>query len=642
PASAFAYDETVHAFITRHALPLDRPVAPPTQDDLDTFRAQFWVRASEHPGFERRYPTIHDFDAWAFKEFLMLDPAARVHGFEPLPDDNAGTLHRLLERASRWPDDDERNRHRYLHDRRTREIVRAPDGSPIPYDPATLDFGSLTGTTSQGHAHYGLVEGPLSDDPEVLKKEPWRFAVPPTAHAYGVELVQLYTDLSALAAQSRLPSAVWLQAAFAGAAFHHLEDLCNQIHTVQVGIYEFLETALLESKLRDLQTLGGLFGERHSLQQVGLRLIANHHMLSEDLFAKHLGEMQLAGIDQPDPDIAAAPDLARAIIERSSREGPQVYRLAWRFSTQTLRDGVSGHEYDGSKGDDPDAYVERTSEAQAAIEEFHAIEIRGLRRAVTAVREWQRRFPGKPHDPVPQLVAYHEQAAARQLGRVRPLSAGGRHCARGHVFRQPEQLGHVLRRHALELVQLRELAEPGQALQEVHPRRTGPSPELAHHFLHRKEPVEQPADVFLALAGPPGDALDALDADHRGVLPLGPGHRGDDGLDPVQLLVVEGDALRQLAEERELLEQLVDTAHLLHQLDLLDEVVEAEVAGEDLLRVLLGLLLVDHPLEVLHQSDDVAESENAGGEPLGPELLELVQRLAPADELDELARDLLV
>ena len=51
PASAFAYDETVHAFITRHALPLDRPVAPPTQDDLDTFRAQFWVRASEHAKF---------------------------------------------------------------------------------------------------------------------------------------------------------------------------------------------------------------------------------------------------------------------------------------------------------------------------------------------------------------------------------------------------------------------------------------------------------------------------------------------------------------------------------------------------------------------------------------------------------------
>src|SRR5207244_3106623 len=154
PLPAFAYNEAVHAFITRHALPLERPVLPPTQDDLRAFRAQFWVRASEHPRFERRYPTIHDFDAWPSKEFL------------------------------------------------------------IP---------------GQGHAHAGLVDGPLSVCPDVLKQVPWGFAVPPTAHAYGAEFVQVYADLAALAAQSRLPSAVWLQAALAGAAFHHLEDLCNQI-----------------------------------------------------------------------------------------------------------------------------------------------------------------------------------------------------------------------------------------------------------------------------------------------------------------------------------------------------------------------------------------------------------------------------
>src|SRR5947199_1031436 len=152
----------------------------------------------------------------------MLDPAARVHGFDALPGDDAGTLHRLLERASRWPDDDERNRHRYLHDRRTREIVRAPDGSPIPYDPATLDFGGLTGTTSQGHAHYGLVEGPLSDDPEVLKKDPRRFAVPKSAHAWGAELAEIYTDLALLASRSDVPGREWLAACFAGAAFHHI------------------------------------------------------------------------------------------------------------------------------------------------------------------------------------------------------------------------------------------------------------------------------------------------------------------------------------------------------------------------------------------------------------------------------------
>jgi len=210
-APAFAYNEAVHAFITRRALPDDTQVAPPTQADLDAFRALFWRAASAHAEFARRFPTPESFSAWEFKQFLMLDPAARVHGFDLSPDDAAATRGELLQQASRWPDDDERNRRRYLRDPRTHEVARAADGSPLPYDPATLDFGSLSGTTSQGHAHYGLVDGPLSDDPEVLEKEPWRFAVPPTAHATGAELAQIYTDLAALAARSGLPSAVWLQ-----------------------------------------------------------------------------------------------------------------------------------------------------------------------------------------------------------------------------------------------------------------------------------------------------------------------------------------------------------------------------------------------------------------------------------------------
>ena len=91
-----------------------------------------------------------------------------------------------------------------------------------------------------------------------------------------------------------------------------------------------------------------------------------------------------------------------------------MYELAWQFSASTLHDGISGHEYDGAKGDDPDAYVEQTPSAQQAIRRFYALEARGLRRAVTALREWQRRFPGPPHDPVPQLLAYHARAAERR------------------------------------------------------------------------------------------------------------------------------------------------------------------------------------------------------------------------------------
>jgi hypothetical protein len=418
-APTLAYNEAVHVFITAHAIHDPRVLTPPTQDDLDSFRVLFWQRAIEHPEFAHRYPSVEAFTAWEFKQFLMLDPAARVHGFELTPEDAAPMQRgRLLSLASRWPDDDGRNRDRFLRDARTHEVVKAKDGSPMPYDPATLDFGGLTGTTSQAHAHYGLVEGALSDDPAVLKSEPWRFAVPPSAHAYGPELVGIYTDLAALAAGSGLPSAGWLEATFAGAAFHHLEDLCNQIHTVQVGIYQFFREAFIQSKLRDLETLGGLFGQRRSLRQIGIRLIANHHLLSEDYFAKHLGEVDIRAIDVPDAAIAAAPDLARAIIEKSSREAPEVYRLAWRFSAKTLRDGVSGHEYDGARGDDPDAFISHTRDARAAIMEFNAIEVRGIRRAVTAVRAWEQRFPGPAHDPVPMLVAYHAQAARRRAAYV--------------------------------------------------------------------------------------------------------------------------------------------------------------------------------------------------------------------------------
>src|SRR5690606_37470292 len=55
----------------------------------------------------------------------------------------------------------------------------------------------------------------------------------------------------------------------------------------------------------------------------------------------------------------------------------------------------------------------------------------------------------------------------------------------------------------------------------------------------------------------------------------------------------------------------------------------------------LRLLRVDDLLEVLDQADDVAHAEDARRETLGPELLELVERLAHAEELDRLAGDLL-
>lgn len=405
---ALAYNEAVHAFVTRRALAgpeFSELLQPPTQADLDAFREAF-ARASGKPLR----------DAWEFKEFLMLDPAAQVHGFDLTRDDaRPMTRGELLERASRWPDDDGRNRNRFFRDER-REVVRASDGSPIPYDPATLDFGGLTGTTSQGHAHYGLVSEPLSSDPKVLKKEPWRFAVPSTAHAYGPEFVRIYTELAQLAGQSGLPSGPWLQAVFAGAAFHHLEDLCNQIHTVQVGIYEFFQAAFVQSKLQDLKTVGGVFGRRYSLKQIGVRLIANHHLLSEDLFAKRLAEAGSAERDLSQDDAAIQGDLAAAIIKLSSREAPEAYKLAWEYSAKPLHDGIHGHEY--KDGDDADQWVSTTPAARAAMEKAYALGWKGLARAATAVRaEWTNvRSGAKPllTEEAAMLTAYHREAAARR------------------------------------------------------------------------------------------------------------------------------------------------------------------------------------------------------------------------------------
>jgi hypothetical protein len=456
---AHAYNEAIHGLITRRALEsrpdMGEALQPPTPADLDAFRALFWRTASADAAFAGQYPSAAAFGAWEFKEFFMLDPAARVHGFDPTPEE-AKPLPRadLLALASRWPDDDERNRHRYLRDAKTRQIVAAPDGSPLPYDPATLDFGGLGGISSQGHAHYGLIDGPLSDDPEVLKKDPRRFAVPPTAHAVGAEFSQLYTDLALLAASSGLPSAQWLTATFAGAAFHHLEDVCNQIHTVQVGIYEFFESAFWQSKLRDLKTLGGLLGERRSLKQIGLRLIANHHLLSEDLFARRsaLGQPLAndARTEQRALDkIALAGGwmglgLAKALIEESSFEAPQIYRLSWAFSARTLHDGVSGHEYDGSKGDDPEAYLESSAAAEQAVSDFFGLENRGLVRAATALRLWQRLFDAEHENAAPDLLRrraaerelqillpYHAQAAQRRAA-YQPASPQGAGIAWGY------------------------------------------------------------------------------------------------------------------------------------------------------------------------------------------------------------------
>ncbi len=502
---ARAYNEALHGLLTERALGAhdgwaSQTLTPPTAADFAALRALFWRTAAEvqdpslHKYFLRRFPTVDSLDAWGFKEFLMLDPAATVHGLEVTGDDTE-KMNRvaLLSLAARWPDDDARNRSRFFRDAR-REVVLAADGSPTPYDPMTLALGALQGTSSQAHAHYGLLNEPYSDDPETLKKDPRHFAIPPDIRAFGQDFAQIYSDLSLFAEGAGLPSSQWLAVVHQGAAFHHLEDMANQIHTVQVGVYDFFKTAYLQSTVRDVVTLGGLVGARRPLRDLGLRLVSNHHLFLEDLFARRVLEAAsgkaapaevtaaVASIAKDDPAFAQAvaqamkslgderPEagpvaraLADALVSASSVEGPEVYQLAWDFSAKALHDGA-GHEYK-SPGDDPDQFLAPPSaERDARLSKFYELEGRGLTRSGTVLRAWQAMRDRASADGaddlrahvvrrlLAQLLPYH-LAAAERRAKYAPSSA-----AQGIAWGYPVGLATLV---LLVVLAVRRVRRPG-------------------------------------------------------------------------------------------------------------------------------------------------------------------------------------
>src|SRR5690349_8054558 len=166
-------------------------------------------------------------------------------------------------------------------------------------------------------------------------------------------MAQADLDLALIAALADPPNPTlaWL---FTGQAFHYLEDVSNQIHTVQVGIYEFFVDATIARILLSLKTGGGYLGELRSMASIGIDVLTNHHVLSEKLTRKRLidaregrttpeGIRLLEAPTKDDPEFRAALDdalrswrrepaqapfgeiLTRATIEASSREGGAVY-----------------------------------------------------------------------------------------------------------------------------------------------------------------------------------------------------------------------------------------------------------------------------------------------------------------------------
>src|SRR5262249_53778669 len=229
--------------------------------------------------FLARYPTA--FDRWSFKEFLALAPEAQVFGIDRMP--TGATAGALLVVGAREPDEDRRNQERFAHDAQRRPLVDRY-GEQVPLDPAQLDMGALHGISSQAYAHYGLWRGPRTDETDVLKKEPWRWSYPPTAQTFAPEFAQEFTDLALCATALGKPGLGYLSL---GQADHYIGDVANQIHTVQ-AVYGFFYDAKIESYKEELRSLGGLLRSRPDFVTIGVGIIKNHHLLSEDLWSKRV------------------------------------------------------------------------------------------------------------------------------------------------------------------------------------------------------------------------------------------------------------------------------------------------------------------------------------------------------------------
>lgn len=438
PQPAQGYAEDVHYQLALRSLektPLAAPAGPANLVAAAAVRSAIDAHARRSPALReawaKRYPTPNDFDDWALKSFLLLEPGARIYGIDRL-DERLGASARLLDlvaQASRHPDEDWRNRERLAYDPQ-RTPIKDKKGAAVPADPAILNMGKLGALSSQAHAHYGLAQVEFSPDPEVLKIDPRRFARKAGYErapiiTLAAEMAQIHLDMALVAALSDAPGAVELSWLYAGAGFHYLQDVGNQIHTVQVGLYDFFKDAFIERMKMGLLTGGGYVRPMRSLASIGIDILTNHHVLSEHLTERRFisalsgggsadGQRLLVAAQQDDPEFAARIDTAlaplgtspersefallmtRALIEASSFEGADVYRATRAIALPILRSRF-GH-YDETH-DQPDQFLlARDASNEAAYELFFGLQEKAFRRVGTALRRWvalQRKATGQ-------------------------------------------------------------------------------------------------------------------------------------------------------------------------------------------------------------------------------------------------------
>ncbi|MSP92769.1 MAG: hypothetical protein EXR79_13350 [Myxococcales bacterium] len=462
-AAAFSID--VHRALTERALAgtVGRSnLAVPVAKDLVDF--WMWVGAAlayktesvfdqgEPDRFMARYPTPRAFDAFAIRGFLGLRQTQEppIWGLDTF--DHSAVLDRLatIAAGSTFPDLDRRNQDRFAYDAQ-RDVVRLPDGRPVPADPAALNMGEATGLSSQAHAHYQLGTLQPSADPAVLQERPWDFAIPLGFPAGKVEtsaarMAQIHLDLAVLAktwgegefhSSGEYFALTWL-----GAGLHYVQDVAGPLHTVQVGAYDLFVKAKVAHTLRALATGGGVWGELPTFGHIGMNFLRNHHLTAEAWLSRELTELdggraahpavaaawKLAGEDDPellqaltgqlepyltglytlqpwDDGEGAGSLLVRALAKLGAQDGAAMYAAITLAGAATLT-ALHTVIADDSKlrpellGDPNDPDVKTATDTMARL---HA---KSVRRATTAARLYWKAF-----------VNGNSDAAARRLRR---------------------------------------------------------------------------------------------------------------------------------------------------------------------------------------------------------------------------------
>ena len=467
PAVALGYGVWIHYIVPvetlknfKAAIPVPdvktARLAGASDADLARFRSWFYARAAGMSDtvvrrfFLKRYPTPASFDARAFKVFLMMNPEAQVMGvdsfeavYRALPradsviDPTARytpgqpvLLRAALEMGSVYPDIDRRNQDR-LDRAADGSVVLTAKGDTVPFDPMALNWGHLTGLSSQAWAHVALNHEKHSADPAVLALNPWNFVSDfgfPTdsVESYAEANAQLYSDLSYLAMLYGGPGSDMISYLFGGNAMHYIADVGNQIHTLQAGVKDIYTDATMQYYFSRLKTVFGLFGRTQTRNSIGIDILSNLHTLSEALFETELETAIRQDATGKKDSISAAMKgvlvdlrsgndqfrrsleavvvpqqrkiwqppygslIAGAVVDAGFEEGARIYRLTRTFAISRLRKAGVRVDFDTIPASQVWAFVRNpsSSDIRAALDTFNILQGNGLARVNVALNAW--------------------------------------------------------------------------------------------------------------------------------------------------------------------------------------------------------------------------------------------------------------